>query len=251
MSEGPAVGIVGPADAAVERAVREAGGDPIPGAAADVTAATGVEFVVAVGEPALLAVARATPDVPVVPVDAGRGVRSVPGEAEAIASALAALLAGEYTCEAHPILETRVGDRTTALALEDAMLASAEPAQISEYTVRAGDEPVARFRADGVVLATPAGSSGYARATGGPVVPPGADVLSVVPVSPFSTDVDHWVVPLGDVTVSVERDETDIHLVADDRVVGLVDRATPAEVSPAGTLTVAVVDASRSCFERA
>jgi len=249
MSEGPAVGIVGPADAAVERAVREAGGDPIPGAPADARVDTA--FAVAVGEPALLAVARATPEVPVLPVDAGRGVRSVSGEAKAVESAIAALLAGEYTSEDHPILETRVGDRTTALALEDAMLASAEPAQISEYTVRAGGERVARFRADGVVLATPAGSPGYARATGGPVVPPGADVLSVVPVSPFSTDVDHWVLPLGDVTVSVERDETDIHLVADDRVVGLVDRATPVEISPVGTLEVAVVDASRSCFERA
>jgi NAD+ kinase len=249
MSEGPAVGIVGPADAAVERAVREAGGRPVPGAAAEVTADT--DFVVAVGEPGLLAVARAGPDVPVVPVDAGRGVRSVPGEAEAVGSAIAALLADEYTCEDHPILEARVGDRTSALALEDVMLASAEPAQISEYTVRAGCERVARFRADGVVIATPAGSPGYARAAGGPVVPPGAGVLPVVPVSPFSTDVDHWVLPLGDVTVSVERDETDIHLVADDRVVGLVDPADPAEISPASTLSVAVLDASRSCFDRA
>jgi NAD+ kinase len=75
-------------------------------------------------------------------------------------------------------------------------------------------------------------------------------VLAVVPVSPFSTDVDHWVLPLDEVTVSVERDETEIHLVADDRVVGLVDRAEPAAISPAETLSVAVVDASRSCFER-
>jgi len=246
MSERVAVGVVGPADAAVERAVREAGGDPTPGAAADVTD-TG--FVVAVGEPALLAVARASPDVPVLPVAAGRGVRSVPRDA--VEPALAALLAGEYTREAHPILDARVGDRTAVRALTDVMLASAEPAQISEYTVRAGGERVARFRADGVVLATPAGSTGYARTAGGPVVPPEADVLTVVPVSPFSTDVDHWVLPLGDVTVSVERDETDIHLVADDRVVGLVDRSEPAEISSTDTLTVAVVESSRSCFERA
>jgi len=245
MSERVAVGIVGPAEAAVERAVREAGGDPVPGAAADVT---DTEFVVAVGEPALLAVARASPDGPVLPVAAGRGVRSVPDRA--LEPAVGALLAGEFTCEDHPILEVCVGDRTSARALTDVMLASAEPAQISEYTVSSGGERVGRFRADGVVLATAAGSPGYARAVGGPVVSPAVDVLAVVPVSPFSTDVEHWVVPLGDVTISVERDETTIHLVADDRVVGRVDRAEPATLSPAGRLTVAVVDASRSCFER-
>jgi NAD+ kinase len=245
MSERPAVGIVGPADAAVERAVREAGGDPVPGAAADVT---DTEFRLAVGEPALLAVARASPEAPVLPVAAGRGVRSVPRGA--VEPALAALLAGEYAREDHPILGARVGDRTTVRALTDVMLASAEPAQISEYEVRTGGERVARFRADGVVLATPAGSPGYARAAGGPVVPPGTDALSIVPVSPFSTDVDHWVLPLDAVTVSVERDETEIHLVADDRVVGLVDRSEPVTISPAGSLRVAVVDASRSCFER-
>jgi NAD+ kinase len=245
MSERPAVGIVGPATASVERAVREAGGDPVPGAAADVTE---TEFVVAVGEPALLAVARASPDAPVLPVAAGRGVRSVPDGA--VEPALAALLAGEFAREDHPILDVRVGERTSARALTDVMLASAEPAQISEYTVTSGGERVARFRADGVVLATPAGSSGYARAVGGPVVSPGSDVLAVVPVSPFSTDVEHWVVPLEDVTIAVERDETEIHLVADDRVVGTVDRAEPARLSPAGRLAVAVVDASRSCFER-
>ena len=247
MSDRAAVGVVGAADAAVERAVRGAGGVPVVGAAAEVSTETA--FVVAVGEPALLAVSRATPNVPVLPVAAGRGVRSVPRGA--VEPALEALLTGDYTVERHPLLRVRVGDRTTARALTDVMLASAEPAQISEYEVRTSGERVARFRADGVVLATPAGSSGYARSAGGPVVPPGAGVLAVVPVSPFSTDVDHWVLPLGNVTVSVERDETDIHMVADDRVVGLVDRSEPAKISSADTLRVAVVDASRSCFERA
>jgi NAD+ kinase len=246
MSDGPAVGVVGPADPDVERAVREAGGVPNPGPATAV--ATNSDSVVAVGEPAVLAVARATPAVPVLPVAAGRGVRSVP-RAD-VPGAVAALLDGEVTTETHPVVGTRVADRTTARALQDVMLVSAEPAQISEYTVRADGERVARFRADGVVVATPAGSPGYARATGGPVVPPEAGVVAVVPVSPFSTDVDHWVVELTDVRLSVERDETDILLVADDRVVGPVDRDDPVRLGPAGRVELAVVSASRSCFDR-
>lgn len=246
MSDGVVVGVVGPDTGDVERAVREAGGVPDPGAATDV--ASEGSFVVAVGEPALLAVARAGPDVPVLPVAAGHGVRSVPREA--VDAAAGALLADEFDRETHPVMAIRAADRTTARALQDVMLASGEPAQISEYTVRADDERVARFRADGVVLATPAGSPGYARSAGGPVVPPGAGVLAAVPVSPFATDVDHWVVPLGDVTVAVERDRTDVQLVADDRVVGLVDPDEAVRVSPADSLAVAVVGGSRSPFDR-
>jgi len=246
MSDGVVVGVAGPDTGDVERAVREAGGVPDPGAATDV--ATGGAFVVAVGEPALLAVARAAPDAPVLPVAAGRGVRSVPREG--VDAAVEALLAGEFGRETHPVMASRAADRTTARVFQDVMLASGEPAQISEYTVRTGGERVARFRADGVVLATPAGSPGYARSAGGPVVPPGAGVLAAVPVSPFATDVDHWVVPLGDVTVAVERDRTDVQLVADDRVVGLVDPDEAVRVSPADSLAVAVVGGSRSPFDR-
>jgi NAD+ kinase len=246
MSDRAAVGVVGAADAAVERAVRGAGGVPVVGAAAEVSTETA--FVVAVGEPALLAVSRATPNVPVLPVAAGRGVRSVPRGA--VEPALEALLTGDYTVERHPLLRVRVGDRTTARALTDVMLASAEPAQISEYTVSSDGERVARFRADGVVVATPAGSPGYARATGGPVVPPEAGVATVVPVSPFSTDIDHWAVPLTDLTLTIERDETDIQLVADDRVVGPVGRDDPVRITPTASVEFAVVPTSRSCFER-
>ena len=246
MSDGPVVGVVGPADAGVERAVREAGGLPNAGPATVVAAES--DAVVAVGEPAVLAVARATPDVPVLPVAAGRGVRSVPRAA--VPDAVATLCAGEFTTETHPVVGVRVADRTTARALQDVMLASAEPAQISEYTVSSDGERVARFRADGVVVATPAGSPGYARATGGPVVPPETGVATVVPVSPFSTDIDHWAVPLSDLTLAIERDETDIQLVADDRVVGPVGRDDPVRITPTASVEFAVVPTSRSCFER-
>lgn len=246
MSDRPTVGVVGPETAAVERAVGEAGGDPATGTAAAVVGEA--EYVVAVGEPALLAVARADPTGPVLPVAAGRGVRSVPrGRVE---EALAALLSGEFDRVEQPRLSVSIADRSRARVLADLMLVSAEPAQISEYTVRSGGERVAQFRADGVVVATPAGSTGYARAADGPVVPPGVDGLVVVPVAPFSTDVDHWVLPQTGLGLTVERDETAVHLIADDRVVGPVEPDEPVDVTVDGAVETAVVAASRSCFDR-
>lgn len=235
------VGVVGEHPGVTE-AVAAAGGRSLVGDAEDVLAGD-PGAVVAVGEPAVLALARAGVDVPVLPVGAGRGVRSVPGEAAP--RAVERLLAGEWTAVEHPVLVARpAGVR----ALMDLMLVTAEPARISEFTVRAGDEPVASFRADGVVVATPAGSAGYAGAAGGPVVAPGTGVVAVVPVAPFATDADHWVLPPGEVALTVARDDAPVELLADDRTVGEVDPGVPVTLPRDGVVTVAVVAGSRPFY---
>ncbi|WP_436907237.1 ATP-NAD kinase [Halosimplex marinum] len=244
MSDSPLVGVVGADAEAAVAAVESAGGRATAGAASRVV--DGSDALVAVGEPALLAVARTGTDRPVLPVAAGRGVRSAPREA--LRDAVADLLAGDYESVPHPLVDVRVADRTRATALFDLMLVSAEPAQISEYAVDSGDDRVARFRADGVAVATPAGSSGYASDAGGPVLAPDTDAVAVVPVAPFETDIDHWALPPDGLGVTVERDETTVHLLADDRVVGPVEPDDPVRVVPAGSISVAVVAAGRSPY---
>ncbi|MFC7177282.1 ATP-NAD kinase [Halosegnis marinus] len=237
----PPVGVVG--DAPTEP-VREAGGDPVAGAVADVLAA-GPEAVVAGGESALLAVAAAAPDVPVLPVDAGPGVRSV-ARSDA-PGAIAALVAGEYDTASLPLLVARSPLGETR-ALCDLMLVTGEPARISEYTVRSGTETVASFRADGVVVATPAGSHGYARRADGPVLAPELGAVVVVPVAPFATSEDSWVLPTEGLRLDVERDETPVELLADDRTAGSVVPGESVRVATEGSLDVAVVDGSGGRF---
>ena len=87
---GPVVGVVGEIDDGLVDAIEDAGGQVRTGTA-EAVVADAPDVVVAVGEPATLAVARQHPSMPVVPVDAGRGLRSVPGDAavEAAASIVA------------------------------------------------------------------------------------------------------------------------------------------------------------------
>lgn len=202
----------------------------------------GPDVAVAVGESALLALARARPSVPVLPVDAGDGVRSVPRER--LDDAAGRVVEGDWRTETHPLVA--VDGRS--LAFMDAMLVTAEPAHISEFTVTAGEDRVARFRADGVVVATPAGTCGYARAAGTPVVPPTASALAVAPIAPFATTLDHWVVPVEDVTVTVERDDAVVEVLADDRTVGEAPAGSPVELSPAGAVSTIRVPEGRSPF---
>lgn len=243
LSEGARVGVVG-GHAAVVDAVSAAGGDPTAGDAATVLAAA-PDAVVAVGEPALVDLAAAGVEAPVLPVSCPASVRSVPGTA--VESAVASLLAGSFEDATCPLLATDLpGDRPVALF--DLTLVTDEPARISEYTVRCGGERVSTFRADGVVAATPAGSTGYADAAGGPVVAPGTDVVAVVPVAPFATDTDHWVLPEDDLELVVERDETPVHLLVDGRDTGPVDPGRVVSVSVRGSLSVAVVTESADFF---
>lgn len=121
-----------------------------------------------------------------------------------------------------------------ARALFDAMLVTAEPARISEYTVL-DDRERSSFRADGIVVATPLGSHGYASDAGGPAIAPGTDALAVVPVAPFAIDADQWVLS-PPVTLRVERDEAPVELLADDRRIGPVPAEEPVRIDREGTI---------------
>ena len=232
-------------DESVGTAIREAGGSVV-----SPDEAVSADAVVAVGESSVTDVALDSAwDCPVVPVDCGTPW-SVPRRA--LGETISSVLAGERHVLDHPILSVFVGGDHAGDALFDTMLVTSEPAQISEYGVAharsgapaltTGDESadddwvtVDEFRADGVVVATPLGSTGYAQAAGGAVVGPNAGV-SVVPVSPYATRTDTWVFqpPLR---LSVERDDTPVSLVVDADVRCDVGPSTPVRVTVGGTAT--------------
>lgn len=237
------VGVVGSGADSVADAVAATAVDVTVAPAAELGA---VDLVVASGSTAVSAAATDGPDAPVLPVDAGRGVRSVP--AAAVGEAVASFAAGEAETTTRPVLSVSVDGDAPVRALFDVMLVTTEPARISEYAVTTGETPAAEFRADGVVVATPAGSTGYADAADGPVLDPETDVLSVTPVAPFVTDAQRWVVPDDDLTLSVERDEGDVSLLVDGRDRGTVSPATPVRVRRSDELRLAVVDESRPFY---
>lgn len=240
------VGLVGDEDGAITERLRDAD-CPVrpltPATAADAS----TDVVVVVGRQSLLdLVAAGLPAASILPIDAGDGIRSIPRDrADA---ALSQLLDGEATPVSYPVLSVSVDGQYQTRALFDCMLVTAEPARISEYAVATDDSVVDRFRADGVVVATPAGTHGYARRVDAPVIDPRADVLSVAPVAPFATHSDHWVFPSDTVRLTVERDEEPVELLADDRTVGPIDPGTPIVVSRAGSMSLLTLPASRPPF---
>lgn len=233
------VGVIG--DDALRDALRDAGMTVQRGKNGTVPE---TDRVVAVGENAVAAVARADSDPLVLPVAAGRGVRSVPRD-----DAVAAVSAfSDARVETHPSFRVTMPDGTVKQAFWDVTLVTADAARISEFSVTSENECISQFRADGVVIATAAGSLGYAHRIGGPSLAP-SDRAVVVPIAPFATDPDHWVVPVDGLSASVERDEATVELLVDDRVSRTVSHRERITVSLGSPVRTAVVAESRSRFE--
>jgi len=87
-------------------------------------------------------------------------------------------------------------------ALNDVVVAKGTIARMADYTVRIDDQLVATFRADGVIVSTPTGSTAYNLAANGPIVMPSVNCMLVTPICPHLLTIRPMVMP-GDSSISI------------------------------------------------
>ena len=107
--------------------------------------------------------------VPVIGVNFGRVGFLASIERGALESGLARVFAGEYRVEDVPTLDVEVGDERR-VAVNDLVIASAVVGRMIQLEWAVGGEGLGRLACDGVVCATPSGSTGYNLSNGGPVL---------------------------------------------------------------------------------
>lgn len=99
---------------------------------------------------------------------------------------LSALARGQYTTEKRMMLDVRVirGEKVISqdLALNDAVISKGSMARVAEMEVLADDVQAASIMGDGVIIATPTGSTAYSMSAGGPIVEPTSRCIIVTPV---------------------------------------------------------------------
>jgi NAD+ kinase len=128
-----------------------------------------------------------------------------------------------HTLDARTMLHSEViRDGSTVKvfeALNEVVVSKGDIARMGEFAVELDGKKVARFRADGVIVSTPTGSTAYTLAANGPILTPDVDALIVTPICPHLLTLRPIVVR-GDasLTVRVEGVPTECLLTVDGQV---------------------------------
>ncbi len=161
------------------------------------------------GDGTLLAAARAAAvrGLPIAGLNAGRLGFLTDVTPDALDAGLAALLEGRGRAELRTLIAAELsradGNRIAAgLALNDAVVQKRAAGRMIELATRVDGVFVCTHRADGIVVATPTGSTAYALSCGGPIIHPRVDALAIVPICPHTLS-DRPIVVDGGVTIVV------------------------------------------------
>jgi NAD+ kinase len=145
-------------------------------------------IIVVGGDGSLLSAARMAihVNVPVVGINRGRLGFLTDISPHDIETQLTAVLAGEYTEEQRFLLQTLIHDDTATYfqgdALNDVVLSSGKETHLIEFEVYVDQQFVSHYRSDGLILATPTGSTAYALSAGGPIMHPQLNAMVMVPM---------------------------------------------------------------------
>jgi NAD+ kinase len=166
------------------------------------------------GDGTLLAVARALGEhaVPVLGVNLGTLGFLAEINQDEIFATLEDVLAGRCRSEPRMRLEVSVerdgAERGRYLALNDAVVASAL-SRLIELETRADGIEVATYHADGLIVATPTGSTAYSLSAGGPLVLPALEAIVVTPICPHTLTQRPLVLPESSTVEVRVRDTRD------------------------------------------
>ena len=118
------------------------------------------------------------------------------GKTEMLPEIIDRLIRGEYETETRGLLEVRVGkDGPTFRAVNDAVVTRGGFARLIRVDTEVNGEYLGTFTADGMIAATPTGSTGYALSAGGPVVAPEVPSTVITPVCPHIFQRSSYIVP--------------------------------------------------------
>lgn len=144
---------------------------------------------------------------PVLGINLGRlGFLTSTAEAD-MERGLASLTAGDYVLDRRFTLRAEIHGPegavgTTHMALNDYVIHTSGAARVTPLDLRVGrgdsSEEIGSFTADGVILATPTGSTAYSLSAGGPIVVPEVECIIVTAICPHSLTVRPLVVPASE-----------------------------------------------------
>jgi NAD+ kinase len=193
--------------------------------------------------------------VPVLGVNLGHLGYLADVEPDGLTDALAGFLAGDHEVEARMMLdvtiERTVGDQQVTekyLALNEAVVEKPTAGQVAHVAVTVDGIALTTYRADGVIVATPTGSTAYAFSARGPIIWPLHRALLLTPVSPHQAfDRSHVLDPTQTVRLEVGSHRP-ASLIVDGRELGLLAAGDTVTCTESSTTARFVIFGGRDFF---
>lgn len=178
-----------------------------------------------------------TEDTPVLGVNLGSLGFLTEITSDEVEEALRTLMSGDYAYSWRSMLAAtlvRGGESHSHQGLNDVTIAKASTvSRIVEFTVSVGNKFVSEFRADGLIVSSPTGSTAYNLAAGGPILHPLLDAVVLTPICPHMLSYRPLVIPASTpVRIKVRSSTSPVHVT--------VDGQWSREVMPADELVVSM-----------
>ncbi|MBI4546855.1 MAG: NAD(+)/NADH kinase [Ignavibacteriae bacterium] len=141
------------------------------------------------------------------------------------------IVKGNYVLEERMVLQANTpGKNIRYFALNEIVIDRGSSPRVIDLETYVNDDYLVTYAADGIILTTPTGSTAYSLASGGPIVTPQSNVITINPISPHTLTARPVIVPDTSVIRVVVTDEgRSVHITADGQVEGFNN--TPAELS--------------------
>jgi NAD+ kinase len=175
-------------------------------------------------------------DVPLLGVNRGRLGFLADVRPEQMLDSLDHVLAGNYTSDSRLLLAARLqkagAEPLEAIAFNDVVLQRRESGRMVDVVTQVAGKYVNTHSGDGLIVATPTGSTAYALSCGGPIIEPHLDAVVIVPICPHSlTDRPIVISARQGIQIRVlERRDTKAEVVVDGRTID--------EIRPEDTLSI-------------
>jgi NAD+ kinase len=133
---------------------------------------------------------------------------------------LVRVLAGQFLIEERSLLQVEIeslaGTKQRYRVLNDAVISKGALARIIELRLEVDGNLVAQFRADGLILSTPTGSTAYNLSAGGPILFPQLPVVVITPICPHTLSLRPLVVPdTSAIAITLQTDREEVYLSLD------------------------------------
>jgi NAD+ kinase len=176
------------------------------------------------GDGTLLSMARAVGDlgVPILGVNLGGLGFLTATTLDELLPALETLVAGGMEVEHRMLLSARVvrGGQIVSehLALNDVVITKSAMSRIIDLSVTVGGRHAISYRADGLIISTPTGSTAYNLSAGGPIMFPTMDTVALTPIAPHTLSNRPVVVPAAQLIEVTLRVDQEVMLTMDGQV---------------------------------